>query len=295
MAARDFHEKLQLVLKVLVVSRAGVAAALNVDKSLVGRWASGAVSPSEHNLANLTRYVAERIDGFTVLDWERDLGEFSRRIGAGGAAPASSPAEWVPASIFEEAKRSAKQRGALYCGLWKSTRASHDLPGRFVHDITLITERGDGALSVRVGVEGVRYEGWSLLLQHQSFGVSFEKESGTMLFSIYNGVARQKPQVLDGMNLACLRDAGGSPAASVSVLHRMADVTGDPALDEAMFEKAVAELNPLAPEGSISDDLARHLTRDAHADAEGILRLLFSNSVSRGATLAEIAEASSGR
>ncbi|GGY52018.1 hypothetical protein [Parvularcula lutaonensis] len=290
MNAKDFPQKLQLVLKVLVVSRAGLASALNVDKSLVGRWASGAVTPSEHNLANLTRYVAERIDGFTVLDWERPLDEFTRRIGADGQGPATSIPQWIPSSFIDEAKRSANQRGDLYCGLWKTTRPSHDLPGRFVHDITLITnDRGDGALSVKIGVEGVRYEGWSLLLQHQTFGVSFDQESGTMLFSIYNGVARQKPQVLDGMNLATLRDAGGSPAASVCVLHRIADVTGNREEDEAMFEKAVAELNPLAPEGSIDPALARHLTRDAHAEAEGVLRLLFSRSMSRGANLSEIA------
>lgn len=290
MQQNDFSEKLKLVLKALVISRAGLAAALNVDKSLVGRWASGAVRPSEHNLAKLTRYVADRVPGFTLFDWDRDLAAFSALFGATAPMAKTSITDWIPDAIFEEANRTGAQRGANYCGLWKSTRASHDLPGRFVHDISMISMRRDGSLRIKVGVEGVRYEGWSLLLQHQAFSVAFDTVAGTVMFSIFNGVARQKPQILDGMNLATLRDAGGSPAASVCVLDRIRDLTGDEATDDALFEEAVANLNPLAPEGSIDPDIAAHLTRDVYCEADGILRLLFSNSIARGATLEEIAK-----
>ncbi|MEM1381490.1 MAG: hypothetical protein AAGH41_12790 [Pseudomonadota bacterium] len=291
MTATDFSEKLKIVLKALVVSRTGLASGLNVDKSLVGRWASGAVRPSEHNLANITRYVAERIPGFTLFDWDREINDFRTLFGATAPESMQSITDWIPASFLEEANRTSAKRGANYCGLWKSTRASYDLPGRFIHDICIIQQSKDGRLRFRVGVEGVRYEGWSLLLQHQVFSVAFDQDSGTMMFSIFNGVARQKPQIVDGLNLATLRDAGGSPAASASVLERISDLTGDDEADDALFEKAIAELSPLAPEGSVDDVIAAHLLRTVQGEEAGILRLLFGESIARGATVGEIASA----
>ena len=67
-SATPFSTKLDLVLKALSMSRGRLAADLGVDKSLVGRWASGAVTPSAHNLENLTRLVASRRSASLVLD-----------------------------------------------------------------------------------------------------------------------------------------------------------------------------------------------------------------------------------
>lgn len=284
------HQKLQLVLKVLVISRAGLAAALGVDKSLVGRWASGAVTPSNHNLANLTRFVADRVPGFTVLDWERDMASFRSLLGVGESEkPATDSSIWVPPAFHEEAQRRAAMRGPLYTGLWRSTRASNDMPGHFVHDITMVWRDEEGRMRVSIGVEGVRYHGWSLILENQIFSVSFDQEAMTAMFSLFNGVARGRPKVLDGINLATLRDAGGSPAASRGILEKTHEITGNREEDEAAFEQAIAELNPLAPAGSIDPNIAEQLTKGVTGEAEGILRVLYSETLSRGATLAEIA------
>jgi transcriptional regulator with XRE-family HTH domain len=288
LANHDFAEKLRLVLKLLTVSRTGLAHSLGVDKSLVGRWASGAVRPSEHNLARLTRFVADKTPGFSILDWERDIADFAAVFGAESFSQ-KSVNPWMPRLFEEEAARMASQRGQHYTGLWRSTRASHDLPGRFVHDLALITFGEDGIMRFTVGVEGVRYHGWSIMLQHQIFSMSFDHDACTAMFGIYNGVARQKPQLLDGLNLATLRDAGGSPAASASVLERIAEVSGDREADERMFEEAVSKLEPLAAEGSVPPDIAEHLTRNVHGEAAGILRLLYSQTLARGATLSELA------
>ncbi|NNU17233.1 hypothetical protein HK107_12950 [Parvularcula sp. ZS-1/3] len=277
-----------MILKILVVSRTGLAAGLNVDKSLVGRWASGAVNPSEHNLAKLTRYIGERIDGFTVLDWERDLTSFAGLIGAEQPAASSPFGDMIPASFLEASRQQIAYRGKSYCGLWRSTRASFDLPGRFIHDLCLIGEDGKGGLRFIAGVEGVRYEGFSLMLEHQSFSMSFDHDARTIMFSIYNGVARQRPQVLDGLNLATLRDAGGSPAASASILQRIGEVTGDPDKDLELYEEALKTHNPLAEEGSIDPEIARHLTRNVQSETEGIIRLLYGQTMSRGSRIDEL-------
>ncbi len=292
MEVDNFAEKLQLVLKVMVLSRTGLASKLNVDKSLVGRWVSGAVRPSEHNLAKLTRFIAENVPGFTLLDWDRDLENLQKRLGVArkkpeGGAVVPEIGSLLPHGIIQEAKGTMRKRGKAYTGLWKSTRASYDLPGRFIHDICLTQQRDDGMLRFRLGVEGVRYEGWSLLMQNQLFSVAWDLESSAMLFSIFNGVARHRPEVIDGINLATLMDAGGSPVASACILTRIGDPTGDEDQDTAMFEQAIANLNPLAPEGSVSADIAEHLQRDVSDGPAGIMRLLFSRSFARGARLGD--------
>lgn len=68
-----FSRKLDLVLKALSLSRGRLAAQLGVDKSLAGRWASGAVTPSAHNLENLTRLVASHRPGFSLLDRSKSV------------------------------------------------------------------------------------------------------------------------------------------------------------------------------------------------------------------------------
>lgn len=278
-------DKLKLVLKALVMSRTGLAAALNVDKSLVGRWVSGAVMPSEHNLTLLTRFIAEHVDGFTLLDWERSLPDFSARLGIEAPRAVSPESDWIPASLLEEATRGAIKRAKAYEGLWRSTRASSDLPGRYLHDITLIRCDAAGVIEFQSGIEGVRYRGRSLLLQHQLFSIASDEDSATMMFGIFNGVARQKAEVLDGLSIATLRDAGGSPACSACVLHRIGELTGDAAEDHRLFEAAVSAQNPLAPEGSVPQEIQDHLAGTVTRDVPGLMRMFFQNSMARGPVL----------
>ncbi len=284
--SENFGDKLKLLLKVLVISRSGLASALNVDKSLVGRWAAGTVRPSEHNLAKITRFVAESFPGFTVLHWDRDLDDLAEFLGVEQPKPKSNGLDYLfPPSLLEEAQRTMPKRAKAYEGLWRTTRPSNDLPGRFVRDICMTFQRSDGTLSFQIGVEGVRYQGWSILLQHQLFSMAWDAESSAMIFSILNGVARQKPQVIDGINLATLRDAGGSPAASACIMERIGEIGPDPDQNTAMFERAIAELNPLVPEGEISDELADHLNRKVIDGPPGIFRMIYGQSMARGSRL----------
>lgn len=282
----SFGEKLRILLKALVLSRTGLASSLNVDKSLVGRWAAGTVIPSEHNLANLTRFVAGRVDGFTMLDWDGTAADFAARLGVSAAStPLGAVPDWIPPAILDEARRGAGQRGWAYEGLWQSTRASSDLPGRFLCDIVQIRCVPDDGIRFRSGIETVRYDGVALLLQHQLFYFGADAEQGTVIFGIFSGVARQRAQVIEGLSLGTLRDAGGSPMASACVMSRIGDLSGDPAEDDRRFEAAVAALTPLAPEGSVPPEVQDRLARTHSPDIPGYLRLLFAHSLARGAVL----------
>jgi len=282
--------KLELALKALSMSRGRMAAEMAVDKSLVGRWVAGKVTPSAHNLARLTALIAERRPGFTLLDWDKDLAGLAAALGIDPSPVAAiSAIDWFPPEILDDARQGTVLRGAAYEGIWRSTRPSSDLPGRFLHDHLLIQRADNGLLSFRTGVEGVSYEGWSLLLQHQLFSVAVDRAQGALLFSIFNGVTRQKAQMLDGLTLACLRDAGGSPVASTCLLERVADPSGDAQADVARYEALIAaQGTPLAPEGSIPEAVLGHLTREAdpaNLGLGGLLRMYFGQSMARGASL----------
>ena len=125
--ATPFSEKLDLVLKALSMSRGRLAAELGVDKSLVGRWASGAVTPSAHNLENLTRLVAQRRDGFTMLDWDRDLQSLAEVFGVEASiahAPAPKPngaaVGGLPLPGMDLVRMMTERRAATYEGFWLS-------------------------------------------------------------------------------------------------------------------------------------------------------------------------------
>jgi hypothetical protein len=282
----SFADKLALVLKTLVMSRTGLAAAINVDKSLVGRWVAGTVRPSEHNLANLTRYIATQIDGFTLLDWERDLVGFGEKLGISDNAKAEiAGAGLIPDAIFEEGLRGAKVRGAAYEGFWRTIRASSDLPGRYLRDITMIRRRPDGLIGWTTGIEGERYGGWALLLGHQFFSVGWDEQHGTMMFAIFNGVARQRAEMLDGLSVATLRDAGSSPPCSACVMERVGDLSGDPAADDEYFADEVEALDPLVQPEEVPEKIREHLARTVTDDAPGLMRMFFATSMARGPLL----------
>src|SRR5437868_2451790 len=121
-----FSEKLDLVLKALSMSRGRLAADLGVDKSLVGRWASGAVTPSAHNLENLTRLVAQRRAGFTMLDWDRDLDGLAQVFGVepavarGPDKPANGMAvDGLPLPGMDMVRMVTERRAATYEGFWR--------------------------------------------------------------------------------------------------------------------------------------------------------------------------------
>jgi len=289
----DFPARLSLALKVLSISRGRLAAELAVDKSVVSRWLSGHQAPSGENLANLTALVASRRPGFTLLDWEADLGALSARLGVTPAEPASHPwgplAPWLPESVLHETKVLTDLRGDAYEGHWRTTRPAIGQPGRFVHDACLIRRAENGFLTCKIAVEDMRFEGWTFMTQTQLFTVMSEPRTGMFTFSIFNAVLRHRAEVLDGISMGLQRVGGGSPAAMGVMMQRVGFLSGDPAADEAAFEEA-AQADQLAPEGSIPPDVAARLMPDVGpaalaAGGMAILHMPFASSMSRGPLL----------
>jgi transcriptional regulator with XRE-family HTH domain len=194
--------KLDFVLKALSMSRGRLAAELGVDKSAAGRWVTGAALPSAHNMSQLTSLVAQRIPGFTSLDWERDVEGLAGVLGVsprGKAPPTETAHPSLSIPLLAEAQAMARLRGQAYEGFYRSTRPFGQHPGVFLHDYTIIRFEPDGSLHMGMNALGVRVEGKVLLLHNQLFIVATEMTSAAFVFAIVNGVSSVQAGTLDGL------------------------------------------------------------------------------------------------
>lgn len=295
-AATDFSTKLELALKALSLSRGRLAADLGVDKSLVGRWASGAVTPSEHNLSNLTRLIASRRDGFTMLDWERDLTGFAGVFGVDASTARArvngdvgSRPEGLPLPVLEAARQTTARRGAAYEGFWRTTRPSVLMQGQFFHDHGMVRRGDDGLLQLKVGGGGLLFEGWLLPAEGQLFGILFDTVGGTPIFLVMNGTPLPKASVLDGLVMAAALNPARTPSAYPILFERIGDLSGDREKDDAECA-ALAGRDPRASEESAPAAVREHLVRDfgptaAKNGGEMFLLASMASTFSRGATL----------
>jgi transcriptional regulator with XRE-family HTH domain len=287
---QSFSAKLSFVLKALSLSRGRLAAELGVDKSAVGRWVTGAVAPSAHSLLKLTDLVAESVEGFTILDWERPLDALAAQLGVDPAATVGSRS-WpllgnLPLTLADEILDTTQRRAEAYEGFFRSTRPYAQYPGRFVHDQVMIRKDEGGLLRFDMGTGGIFVRGWVMAQQSQLFVVASEQTSGAFGFAILNGVSTRQAGALDGLVLNCSLDNGRTPTATAIVLDRRGDLGGDRAADEARFAE-LAALNPLAPDGSVPQAVQDHLVRDIGptplaAGGDWLLRMPLARSLSRG-------------
>lgn len=293
--SEPFSAKLELTLKALSMTRSKLAAALGIDKSVVGRWVTGAVRPSSHNLSLITAVVAAKVPGFTELDWERSPASLATLLGADvEAIPSLAPpaARGLPIAIMDQIQAMTALRGAAYEGIYRTTRPYVMQPGRFLHDHSMMRlDPETGLLNLKMGVGGTVVDGWVLLLHNQLFVVAADVTSGSMLFGIFNGVATARAEVMDGLSLGSALDGARTPTATAMLSHRVADLTDDPEADDRYFAKLCAG-NPVAPEGSIPDEVRAHLVRDIGpaelaAGGDWLLRMPASRSMSRGAPYGE--------
>jgi hypothetical protein len=292
----QFSSKLGLALKALSLSRGRLAADLGVDKSLVGRWASGAVTPSEHNLSNLTRLIAGRQPGFTMLDWERDISGFAgvfgvdvASVGALSGGADEPVVDGLPLPNLDLARQTTARRGKSYEGFWRTTRPSVMMPGQFFHDCGMIRVGEDGLLNIRMGGGGLLFEGWLLPAEGQLFGLLFDTVGLTPIFLALNGTPLPRASALDGLVMAAALNAARTPSAYPIILDRIGELSGDRAADEAHHEALLAQ-DPRATEESAPPAVRKHLVRDIGPAAQkngGDLFLLatMTATFSRGATL----------
>lgn len=268
-----------------------MAQELQVDKSLVGRWISGAVHPTEHNLSRLTAAIGSHREGFRLADWFLALVPFAALFGVEvPAVPAPSPAgqSGLAGPLLGLAREDGVRRGAAYEGFWRTSRPSLLMPDQIFHDYGMIRQGTGGVLEVRMFGSGLSFEGWMLPAEGNLFVILHDPVGQTPMSLVFKGVTLPKATVLDGLLLLAALDANRTPGAIPILLERIADLSGDSAADDLRCaELAELDLEPFDP---VPPELVqRQLYRDcgpaaAQQGGELFLPIRSQDSLSRGVT-----------
>lgn len=285
----DLALKLDFVLKALSTNGARVAAEIGVDKATVRRWVNGSTEPAPHNLSQLTRFVAARIPGFTGLDWERDLDDLGRLM---GATPSAQPTQasmspgGLPLGLTEESLMMTRLRGGAYEGFYRSTRPYAQQPDHFVRDHFMLRVEPNGAMSGIMNSLGVIVRGWVMMLHNQLFFIGSEATSGAYSFAIFNGVSTVNAAVIDGIVLYCALDTTHTPTASRALFERTGYLSGDRAADDAHFAQLETK-DCFLPETAIAPEVRAHLLKEIGPSqvafgGDWLLRLPLGESMARG-------------
>jgi hypothetical protein len=286
MSSSPLAPKLEFVLKALSMSRGRLAVQLGVDKSAVGRWVTGTTAPSNHNLAQLTALVCSRVEGFTSLDWDKDLDGLAEALGVARGPAKARTGDGLPPDLVEQSLLTARLRGRAYEGIFRSTRPYAQHPGLFVHDACMIRPGAEGHLEYQMSAAGVVVSGRVMLLQNQLFCFGGELTSGSFAFAILNGVSTVQAGALDGLLLYCALDPGRTPTATAAIYERVANLTGQRDEDDARFTAvgagpSVSTADAVPP--AIRDHLVRNIGPDQlPAGGDWLLQAPLLRSLARG-------------
>lgn len=280
-----FPVKIAMVLRALSLSRVALAHELAIDKSLVGRWLSGAVHPTEHNLQRLTSMVSKRIGGFSMGDWYLDVSDLALRIGTKvptSAADLETQELSFLGSFLARTREETVRRGHAYEGFWRTTRPSLLMPEQLFHDYGIIRRNANGLLEVRMRGAGLTFGGWMLPGEGNLFVFLDDPVGMTPLSLVIRGVSLPRAMVLEGLLMLAALDAGRTLGAVPILLERLGDLGADRAVDEARFERLLEELpEPLEPLGDVV--IANWVER---ARSREFLLVGVNDSLSRGTTAA---------
>lgn len=264
-----FADKFRLALNALSMSRGRLASELGVDKSLVARWASGAVRPSAYNLERLTHLLARHRPGLTLLDWERDLPAFAKVFGV--TAPASDVPEPaglnLPQQTLDAARAATDLTGAAYEGFWRATHPASVAPGRFVHEHGMIRRGDNGLLRFDLGSSYVRYVGSVLPMEGHLFIFATDTVRWLPELMIFNVVPGPVVTLMDGLLLTA-GNALRNPSTYAIVMERIGDLSGDREADDARAAELWAR-RQFVDADEVPEPLRAHLVRDFGPSAAG--------------------------
>jgi transcriptional regulator with XRE-family HTH domain len=260
MMSDDFARRLTLALKALSMSRGRLASEMGVDKSLVGRWASGSVRPSAHNLERLTRFLASKKPGLTLLDWDLSLPDFAALFGITSAVEVNGRSGAGLSGALQEMVGNAVDADlGAYEGFWRATQPSVFQPGSFCQQHGMIRIKG-GALQFEIGADGIRYGGSMSPVEGQIFAIASDSVRQVPSFLILNVVPMPKIVLMDGLLIAASSSLRIPTAYSI-IFERVGDLSGDRAVDDAYATNLMQR-----PEFVANDELAevvrQHLLRD---------------------------------
>lgn len=271
----DFSGRLKLALKRANVSPAALGAAVGVDKSVVSRWISGRVRPTQHNLTRISTMLAQHLAGFTVLAFEASAEEFRTLVQPAPAQKASDPTQslTIPFGALDASRRETDRRGIEYFGAYSMYYWSFSAPGKIAR-MALLLRPAEGLIEARYGADGFSFRGWALLLLNRMYVIFAEERFEAMAFLVLNAGQQPKARFITGI-LSGPAEGLLVPTASPVVLVRQRDLTDDSAADFAAH-KADSSLDPILSADDVPDDVRRALDM-AGTERSSLLQVPFAS------------------
>ena len=262
----DFAARLRLALGQANLGRAGIAREVGIDKSVVTRWLSGQVRPSEHNLITLTQVIARRLPGFCMADWNRADAEFNAALKiplAPVPGPASAPGllgnavQWAAAQGLDKA---LAQYGGLWLFLYDSVRVAR--PFAVVGEIRM----SSGVLEAEFRDDHNWHGRGPAFALNNKLWVACEEvaRQDSFGFAVFWGTATRKAEMLDGFAMVREFAATASPGVTHLVGFRLADLLADPVAAQERWAACIArvgELNMTGWEGALDPELLDRIPR----------------------------------
>ena len=285
----DLPLKLDMLMKATSLSRVALAQQLAVDKSLVGRWLSGAVHPTDHNLARLSSLIGDYLPGFRLADWFEDSATLAKRYGIEQeSAPGEVTFPGVIGEFLSAVSEESAMRGSAYEGFWRTSRPSLLMPGELFHDYGLIRRGPSGLMEVRMGGSGLEFEGYLIPFAGNLAVYLFDRIGRSPVTVMFKGVTLPRAMVFDGILLLAALDSARTPVAFPILVERVGDLSGDAEADDQRYAEIIETMpQPLEP---LPDDVLKaRIYRDsgpssAAQGGDAFLRVSISSALSRGTT-----------
>lgn len=265
-----FGERLNLALKTVNLSPAGLGAAVGVDKSVVSRWLAGKVRPSGHNLTRIAIEIARHRPGFTTLAFDGPDGAFLQALNLApplapplatsldAAALPHASALPVPYDLVNTSRNEVLRRGDEYFGHYDAYYWSFTQPGRIAR-LAVLLRPALGLIEMRYGARGFEFRGWALLLQNRLYVQLAEMRHDAMLYMVTNAGQQPQARLITGIILGP-SDGNLMPTASGLVLARAGGISGLPEADDRDFETR-ADGDPFAGGAGTPGDVRALLDR----------------------------------
>lgn len=241
----SFSGRLQLALKQTNLSPGALGAAVGVDKSVVSRWVSGRVRPTQHNVTRIAAILADRLPGFTVLTFEAAEPEFRSILRLDRPeTPVGEVSQSlaIPFGLLDASRRETARHGVEYFGTYMLYYRAFSQPGRIAR-MPLLLRPENGLIEARYGAEGFSFRGWALLMLNRLYVILAEQRFEAMAFLVLNAGSQPKARFVTGI-ITGPAEGLLVPTASPAVLVRLRDLSDDPAVDLALFA-ADSALEPM--------------------------------------------------
>ncbi len=234
-----FANKLKLALGRANLSRAALAQRVGVDKSVVARWATGALHPADHSLAALSAALGHAIPGFDRTAWNLSPADFAARLGVpaaslGAAGGGSPPLAQMAAALATE---SLTQAEALHAGIWLMLYPSISRPGQLHgYAARLRVVPAMPALAAEFSNGGtVHGEGFAFPY-HYHLHMQFQgrMQDATLGHQILNRPHEDHAEILDGLMMVLGAGMERALGAGRCIWLRLTDTTDDAAFAAAM-------------------------------------------------------------